>query len=68
MSRVDSILGLPGLVIDRVDRKRGIHVWARPAERPSCVFCTNAHVRIKATHDRTLKRKHPTSTVWINAV
>lgn len=55
MSRVDSILGLPGLVIDRVDRKRGIHVWARPAERPSCVFCTNAHVRIKATHGRTLK-------------
>ena len=30
MSNIDSILGLPGLAIERVDRKLGIHVWAKP--------------------------------------
>lgn len=55
MSPVDFILGLRDLVIDRVERRRDIHVWARPAKRPACVYCAHAVVRIKATHQRTLK-------------
>lgn len=55
MSPIDSILGLKGLVVQRVERKRDIHVWARPRDRPACVYCSYAVVRIKATHQRTLK-------------
>ncbi|TCU98934.1 hypothetical protein [Paracandidimonas soli] len=55
MSPLDSILGLKGLVIERVERRRDIHVWARPANRPVCVHCQQGSVRIKATHQRTLK-------------
>jgi transposase len=42
-------------VIQRVERRRDIHVWARPAKRPACVHCQHELVRIKATHQRTLK-------------
>jgi transposase len=38
-----------------VERKHDIHVWARPQERPACVHCLQGPVRIKATHQRTLK-------------
>lgn len=55
MSSVDSILGLKGLVVQRVERCRDIHVWAKPAKRPACVHCQQEPVRIKATHPRTLK-------------
>jgi transposase len=55
MSPVDSILGLTGVVIERVDRRRDIHVWVKPAQRPVCVHCLQAPVRIKATYARTLK-------------
>ncbi len=55
MSPVDSILGLKGLVILRVERRRDIHVWAKPQDRPACVHCSHGVVRIKATHQRTLK-------------
>lgn len=55
MSPIDSILGLKGVVILRLERKRDIHVWARPRDRPACVYCAHAVVRIKATHQRTLK-------------
>ena len=55
MSPIDSILGLRGLVIQRVERRRDIHVWARPQDRPACVHCQQESVRIKATHQRTLK-------------
>jgi nitrate reductase NapAB chaperone NapD len=27
----DTLLGLPGVVIERVDRKKIIHVWAKPS-------------------------------------
>ena len=53
MSPLDSILGLKGLVIQRVERRRDIHVWAKPKDRPACVNCSYAVVRIKATHQRT---------------
>jgi len=55
MSAVNSILGIRDLVIDRVERGRDIHVWARPAKRLACVHCQQESVRIKATHQRTLK-------------
>lgn len=55
MSPLDSILGLRNIVVQRVERKREIHIWARPAQRPACVHCARASLRIKATHQRTLK-------------
>lgn len=55
MSPVDSILGLEGLVVRQVKRAKDIHVWASPAKRPVCVYCGHEVVRIKATHQRTLK-------------
>ncbi|NYT66927.1 ISL3 family transposase, partial [Alcaligenaceae bacterium] len=55
MSPIDSILGLRDVVVQRVERKRDIHVWARPAKRPVCVHCTHTPLRVKATHQRTLK-------------
>ena len=55
MSPIDSILGIPGLVIQQVNRAQDIHVWARPKRRPSCLYCPSQKVRIKATHRRTLK-------------
>ncbi len=55
MSPIDSILGIPGLVIQQVNRAQDIHVWARPKRRPSCLYCPSQKVRIKATHQRTLK-------------
>jgi len=55
MSPIDSILGLPDVVIQRVERKKNIHVWGTPAARPGCLYCQCEHVRIKATYNRTLK-------------
>lgn len=55
MSPLDSILGLKGLIVQRVERRHDIHVWAQPEERPACMYCSQAAVRIKATHQRTLK-------------
>jgi transposase len=52
---MDSILGLAGVSIERVERGQDIHVWARPLERPACLHCGQQPVRIKATHHRTLK-------------
>ena len=65
MSQVDSILGLPGLAVQRVDRKLGIHVWAKPSSRPSCVHCASQTVRIKATHSRTLKHTRQGNQIMI---
>jgi len=55
MSTIDSILGIPGLVVQSVKRAQDIHVWARPRRRPACLYCAAQPVRIKATHERTLK-------------
>lgn len=55
MSPIDSILGIDGLVVQSVKRAQGIHVWARPRRRPACPHCAGQSVRIKATHQRTLK-------------
>ncbi|WP_236844638.1 hypothetical protein, partial [Bordetella sp. 15P40C-2] len=55
MSPIDSILGLPGLVVLEVKRAQDIHVWAAPRRRLACIHCACTRVRIKATHRRTLK-------------
>ncbi|MFC4352870.1 hypothetical protein ACFOW6_15060 [Fodinicurvata halophila] len=55
MSPTDSLLGIEGLAVQRVERRRDIHVWARPKERLACVHCLHTAVRIKATYRRTLK-------------
>ena len=56
MSQIDSILGLSGLEILRVDPgSNQMQVWAKPKRRPACLYCHTGHVRIKATHTRTLK-------------
>lgn len=55
MSQADSILGIPDLAVQQVQRAKYIHVWARPKHRPGCLYCPAETVRIKATHQRTLK-------------
>ena len=55
MSPVDFILGIRDVLIERVERGREIHVWARPTRRSACIHCQQEAVRIKATHQRTLK-------------
>ena len=55
MSHAGTIIGIPGLQIERVKRSRGIEVWARPYRRPPCKHCQSPDVRIKATHKRTVK-------------
>tara|TARA_R100000149_G_C5863663_1_gene128918 strand:- start:186 stop:1376 length:1191 start_codon:yes stop_codon:yes gene_type:complete len=55
MSPIDSILGLPGLTIERAQRLDAIHVWAGPDKRPRCLYCAQGPVRIKATYRRTVK-------------
>lgn len=65
MSQIDSILGLPGVVVQHVDRKLGIHVWAKPTTRPPCVHCASDTVRIKATHSRTLKHTRQGNQIMI---
>ena len=55
MSHAVTIIGIPGLQIERVKRSRGIEVWARPYRRPPCKHCQSPDLRIKATHRRTVK-------------
>ena len=55
MSRAGVILGITDLEVERVERDRGIKVYARPTKRPACIHCQHAGVKIKATHRRTLK-------------
>ena len=55
MSPFDSILGLHGVAIVRVERRGDIHVWAQPKQRPVCPYCADTALRIKATYQRTVK-------------
>lgn len=55
MSHAGTIMGIPGLQVERVKRGKGIEVWARPYRRPSCKHCRSKDLRIKATHQRTVK-------------
>ncbi|MEX1666630.1 ISL3 family transposase [Zhongshania arctica] len=55
MSHAGRIIGIPGLEIERVVRRNGIEVWAKPVHRPPCKHCQGDGLRIKATHVRTVK-------------
>lgn len=55
MSHTGRIIGLPGLEIERVDRNKGIEVWAKPTQRPLCKHCQDNGLTIKATYQRTIK-------------
>jgi transposase len=55
MSPIDSMLGLDGVTVERVERRDEIHVWARVCQRPACLHCGRCRVRIKATYARLLK-------------
>lgn len=63
MSPIDSILGLPGLQVQRVERRRNIHVWVKPTDRPPCLHCSSNSLRIKATYGRTLKHTRQANQV-----
>ena len=65
MSPFESILGLSGLWIQRVERHKDIHVWARPTQRPACIHCQHEGVRIKATHRRTLKHTRQGNQIMV---
>lgn len=55
MSHAGLILGLPELEVERVDRNDAINVYAKPKQRPCCIYCNHDHLRVKATYQRTLK-------------
>ncbi|MGS2718934.1 ISL3 family transposase, partial [Eionea flava] len=55
MSHAETIIGLPGLKIERVYRKPAFEVWAKPTHRPQCLYCHRHGLTIKATHQRTIK-------------
>ena len=55
MSHAGVILGISELEVERVDRDRGIKVYARPTRRQPCIRCHHPQVRIKATRQRTVK-------------
>ncbi|WP_299979262.1 ISL3 family transposase [uncultured Pseudoteredinibacter sp.] len=55
MSHAATIVGISELLVERVNRHDGIEVWARPSNRPPCKHCESHNLRIKATHQRTLK-------------
>lgn len=65
MSPLDSILGLPGISIERVERKQQLHVWAMPSQRPRCRYCSGNTLRIKATYHRVLKHTRQANQIMV---
>lgn len=55
MSHASIILGIKELEVESVDRRRDIKVYAKPKNRPDCIHCGGANLKIKATYRRTLK-------------
>lgn len=55
MSHASAILGISELIIEQVNRHDRIEVWAKPSKRPICKHCDHDKLRIKATHQRTVK-------------
>ncbi|HLU15901.1 MAG TPA: transposase family protein, partial [Burkholderiaceae bacterium] len=51
--------------IQRVERHKDIHVWARPSTRPACIHCQHKRVRIKATYRRTLKHTRQGNRIMV---
>lgn len=66
MSHAGRIIGIPGLEVTRVKRKRRIDIWARPSKRQSCCrYCDSSSIRIKATYKRTVKHTRSGNQVMI---
>ncbi len=65
MSQIDPILGLPDLAILAVDRKKDIHVCAKPHTRPNCLHCGASALRVKATCQRVLKHTRQGNQVMV---
>ena len=63
MSHASTILGIKDLEVDSVDRQGDIKVYARPKNRPDCIHCGGANLKIKATHRRTLKHTRQSESV-----
>lgn len=57
-------LGIRDLFIERVERGREIHVWARPAKCLAYIHCQLGAVRIEATHQRTFKHMLHETNLW----
>ena len=55
MSHAGAILGISELIIEQVNRNDNVEVFARPSKRPACKHCQSSNLRIKATHNRTVK-------------
>jgi len=55
MSHAGAILGITELEIEQINRNDHIEVWAKPSTRPACKHCNARHLRVKATHHRTVK-------------
>lgn len=55
MPHAGNILGISDFEVERVDRDRGIEIYARPTQRPLCLHCQHNGVKIKATYQPTLK-------------
>jgi hypothetical protein len=50
------ILGIPGLEVERVHRRNGVEIWARPFHRPSCLYCGSDRLRIVSFHPNQATR------------
>ena len=65
MSHAERIIGLPGLKVERVRRKQGIEVWAKPLQRPDCYHCGHNKLTIKATYERVVKHTRQGNQVMV---
>ena len=58
MSHAGTIIGIPGLEIERVKCREGIEVWAKPCWRPTRKHFDGTHLRANATQPHPT---HPTT-------
>ena len=65
MSHANTIIGIPNLQVERVERHSLIEVWAKPTQRPRCKHCQFHRLKIKATHSRTVKHTRQGNQVMI---
>lgn len=65
MSHAGTILGISELKVEHIHRQDEIKVWAKPTKRPCCKHCHGERLRIKATHQRTVKHTRQGNQVLI---
>jgi hypothetical protein len=56
MSHGGMIIDIPRLEIERVKRREGIEVWAKPSWRPSRTHCGGTHATHTQPHPTTRRR------------